>query len=142
MAGYFKKILCPVDFEANSIAALKYARDLAKNDDATLYVLHAFFVPVTSPGFPLEPRSVSQEPSRIELENIAQEHLKGRVRYELIVRKGKPAEVINSAAEELNVDLVVLATHGRTGVTRLVLGSVAEQVVRTSKKPVLTLRPE
>ena len=143
MATFFKKILCPIDFDDNSIAALHYARDLAKEQDATLYVLHVFFVPLASPGFPLEPyRVVSEEPSKLQLEKIAREHLEGNVRYDLAIRTGKPAETINQAAEDFDVDLIVMATHGRTGVTRLFLGSVAEHVLRASKRPVLTIRPK
>jgi universal stress protein A len=143
VATFFKKILCPIDFDNNSIAALRYARDLAKQQDATLYVVHVFFVPLASPGFPLEPYAVvSEEPSKLQLEKIAREHLDGIVRYELAIRSGKPAETINQAAEDFDVDLIVMATHGRTGVTRLFLGSVAEHVLRASKRPVITIRPK
>lgn len=140
--GFFRKILCPIDFDDNSIAALDYARDLAKEQDATLYVMHVVFVPLASPGFPIEPYPVvSEEPSKLELQKLAHEHLDGAVRYELATRIGKPAETINQAAQDLDIDLIVMATHGRTGVTRLFLGSVAQHVARTSKRPVLTIRP-
>ena len=143
MAKFFKKILCPIDFDDNSIAALDYARDLAREHDATLYVLHAVFVLLPGAGFPLEPYPVvSDEPRKLELQKIAREHLDGKVRYELAARAGKPAETIIQAAEDFDVDLIVMATHGRTGVTRLFLGSVAEHVVRTSSRPVLTIRPK
>ena len=143
MARFFKKILCPIDFDDNSIAALHYARDLAKEQDATLHVMHVVFIPLISPGFPGEPYPVvSEEPSKLELQKIAREHLDGKVRYELASRSGRPAETINQAAEDLGVDLIVMATHGRTGVTRLFLGSVAEHVVRSSSRPVLTIRPK
>jgi universal stress protein A len=143
VAKFFKNILCPIDFDDNSIAALRYARDLAKEQDATLHVMHVVFVPLASPGFPLEPYPVvSEEPSNLELQKIAREHLDGKVRYELASRSGRPAETINQAAEDLGVDLIVMATHGRTGVTRLFLGSVAEHVVRSSSRPVLTIRPK
>jgi nucleotide-binding universal stress UspA family protein len=105
--------------------------------------MHVFFVPLASPGFPLEPYPVvSEEPSKLQLEKIAREHLKGTVRYELATRTGKPAEIINQAAEDFDVDLIVMATHGRTGVPHLFLGSVVEHVVRSSSRPVLTIRPE
>ncbi len=143
MWRFFKKILCPIDFDDGSIAALQYARDLAKENDAALYVMHVVFVPLASPGLPLEPLPViSEEPSKLQLQKIAREHLEGKVRYELATRTGKPADTINQTAEDLDVDLIVMATHGRTGVTRLFLGSVAEHVVRASKRPVLTIRPK
>lgn len=143
MGKFFKKILCPIDFDDNSIAALQYARDLAKENDGILYVMHVVFVPLASPGFPTEPYpAVSEEPSKVALENISREHLEGKVRYELATRTGKPADIINQAAEDLDVDLIVMATHGRRGVARFFLGSVAEQVVRSSNRPVLTIRPQ
>jgi nucleotide-binding universal stress UspA family protein len=99
-------------------------------------------MPLGGPHFPLEPYpAVSEDPSKLELQKIARKHLDGRVRYGLATRAGKPAEAINQAAEDFGVDLIVMATHGKTGVTRLFLGSVAEQVVRTSKRPVFTIRP-
>jgi universal stress protein A len=142
MPTLFKKILCPIDFDDNSIAALDSARDLAVESDATLYVMNVVFQPLATPGFPLEPRPVvSEEPSRLALEKLARERFHGKVRYKLIVMIGHPAELINQTAEELGVDPIVMATHGRTGVSHLFLGSVAEHVVRMAKRPVLTIRP-
>jgi universal stress protein A len=143
VAKFFRKILCPIDFDRNSLAALDYARDLAGQQGATLHVLHVVFIPMVSPGFPGEPYPVvSEEPSKLELQEIAREHLDGKVRYQIETRSGRPAEIINQAAEDLGVDLIVMATHGKTGVTRLVLGSVAEHVVRGARRPVLTIRPQ
>jgi nucleotide-binding universal stress UspA family protein len=142
MAKLFKKILCPIDFDDNSLAALDYARDLALESHATLYVMNVIFLPLAAPGFPLEPGPVvSEEPSRRAVEKVAREHLHGKVHYELLIRTGKPAELINQTAEELDVDLIVMATHGRKGVNHFFLGSVAEHVVRGAKRPVLTIRP-
>jgi nucleotide-binding universal stress UspA family protein len=138
----FKKILCPIDYDDESVAALRYARDLAKETEATLYLMHVVFVPLPASGFPLEPYPVvSEEPSKLELKKIAREYLDGNVRYELLTRTGKPADMINQAAEDIDADLVVMATHGRTGASRFFLGSVAEHVVRGSTRPVLTVRP-
>jgi universal stress protein A len=151
MATFFKKILCPIDFDDASIAALQYARDLAKQNDATLYVMHVVYVPVAHPDFPHEPYPVntrleaeaafSEKPSKRELEKIAERHLEGS-QYELITRSGNPAELIIQTAEDLQVDLIIMATHGRTGLPRLFLGSVAEHVLRASDRPVLTIRPK
>jgi len=134
----FKKILCPVAFNDNSIAALDYARALALESGAMLYVMNVVFLPLET----LEPRpAVSEEPSRLALDKLARERFHGKVRYKLLVRIGQPAELISQTAEELDVDLIVMATHGRTGVSHLFLGSVAEHVVRTATRPVLTIRP-
>src|SRR5271167_4774109 len=104
--------------------------------------MHVVFVLLPGTGFPLEPYPVvSDEPGKLELQKIAREHLDGKVQYQLVTRTGHPAETIIQAAEDFDVDLIVMATHGRTGVTRLFLGSVAEHVVRASKRPVLTIRP-
>jgi nucleotide-binding universal stress UspA family protein len=140
---FFERILCPVDFDDNSIAALRYAADLAKANDATLYVLHVLRVPQADPGSRLEAYPPgSEEPSKLELRKIARRELEGKARYELSTRSGNPADVINHTADELGADLIVMSTHGRTGVTRFFLGSVAERVVRASNRPVLTVRPK
>jgi len=136
----FRKILCPVDFDENSIAALNAARDLAVDPDATLYVLHV--VRLVMAGFPkeLHPYPLTEEAASLRLHDIAREHLAGKVRYEILARTGDPASVILRAVEELGVDSVVMATHGRTGLGHLFLGSVAERLVRESQRPVLTIR--
>jgi len=136
----FKKILCPVDFDENSIAALDAARGLAVDPDATLYVLHV--VRLVMAGFPKEFHSypLTEQAARLRLQDIAREHLAGKVRYEILARTGDPASVILGAVEELGVDAVVMATHGTTGLGHFLLGSVAERVVRESPRPVLTIR--
>lgn len=141
MAKSFQRILCPEDFDDNSMAALDYACRLASENDAMLYVLHVIFIPLTSPSLPLEQYPpVSEGPAKVHLENVARDHLFGKARYETLVHTGKAADVVIKAAEDINADLIVMATHGRTGITRLFLGSVAEQVVRESRRPVLTIR--
>ncbi len=73
--------------------------------------------------------------------HIAHDRLEGRVRYEVIARIGVPFEVITEVAEALDADVVVMATHGRKGMARMFLGSVAEHVLRGCARPVLTVRP-
>lgn len=142
MGEFFGKIMCPIDFDENSIAGLDYACRLAAASGAVVYVVHAVFVPVTTPGLPLEQYPpVSEGPSKMQLDNVAREHLHGRVKYEVMIRSGNPADVILKAAEDVGPDLIVMTTHGRVGLARLVLGSVTEQVVRESKRPVLTVTP-
>lgn len=142
MEKFFGTILCPVDFDDNSIAALRYAARLAKANDAVLHVLHVHRVPQADEGYRLESYPPgSDEPGKQELRKIARHDLEGKARYELHTRRGNPADVINLTADELHADLIVMSTHARTGVTRFFLGSVAERVVRASKIAVLTLRP-
>jgi nucleotide-binding universal stress UspA family protein len=75
------------------------------------------------------------------LRGVAHNWLEGKTPYQTIVRVGKPAAEIVKLEEELDVDLVVMATHGRKGEKYDKLGSVTEQVVRDSTRPVLTIRP-
>ncbi len=140
MAPIFRKILCPVAFSDNSMAALDQAATLARKDDALLYVMHVEFVPMSTPARLAEYVTVSTQPDKLRLEQIALKRL-AKVRHELVVQVGWPAEVIEKAAEDLDVDLIVMATHERTGIDRLFVGSIAEHVLRTSRRPVLTFGP-
>ena len=140
IASVFRKILCPIDFSDNSIAALDQAAKLARKSDALLYLMYVEFIPMSSPAELANYVAVSTEPGKLRLKQIARKHLAG-VRHELVVQVGRPAELIERAALDLDVDLIVMATHGRTGINRLFLGSVAEHVVRTSKRSVLSFGP-
>lgn len=142
MENLFKTILCPIDFDDNSIAALRYAARIAKASGAVLHVLHVDRLPQADEGYRLESYPAgSEEPSKLELRKIARHDLAGKVTYELHARRGNPADVITHTADELGADLIVMSTHARSGVTRFFLGSVAERVVRASDRPVLTVRP-
>ncbi len=139
MEKKFLKILCPVGFDQNSTAALKFAHELTDHQ-STLYLLHIISVSGFEPTM-LEPNPIFSEGiAERELERLMQGHLPSSVSHRLIVRRGDPASVIVTVAEELNVDLIVMPTHGRTGMERVILGSVAERVVREAKRPVLTIR--
>jgi len=136
----FHKILCPVAFSDNAIAALDQAAKLAREDDALLYLMHVEFVPIGDPT-KLDPYAkVSTQPDKLRLEQIAKKHL-GKVRHQIVVQVGRPAEVIEKAAEDLDVDLIVMAKHERARIDRLFIGSIAEHVLRTSRRPVLSFAP-
>ena len=75
-----------------------------------------------------------------ELERLVQQHLISSASCRIMSRRGDPASVIVTVAEELNVDLIVMPTHGHKGIERMILGSVAERVVRDARRPVLTIR--
>ena len=157
----FKRILCPVDLSNFSLIAVKLAAQIAENSSARLYLLHV----IDNPFDELYLTSITQaDPAAIELyktefnrrskilrateehsevllkqfchETI--EHLP-KVRY--LVTSGDPFEKILDAAESHRIDLIVLATHGRTGIKRLIIGNVAEKVVRHAACPVLTVKP-
>jgi nucleotide-binding universal stress UspA family protein len=144
MSQLFRIILCPVDFDDNSIAALDLACKLAAQNQARLYILHVAAMPIAASQLtpiPLEPYPVWEHDARVRLERTARERLEGRVLYEVVTRSGLPGPVILDVQEELGADLIVMATHGRSGLGHLLLGSVAEKVVRESPKPVLVVRP-
>ncbi len=135
----FRQILCPIDFDDNSLAALRLGARLAERDQAILYLMHVIRVgeeaTVAAPAILEQDESATEH----ELKQIVQNQLRG-ITHSLILRYGNPAEQIIAAERELGVDLVVMATHGRTGISHLLFGSVAERVVRESVCPVLTVR--
>lgn len=132
MEALFTKILCPIDFDRIAIAAVQLAARLAKQNDAIVYLLHV------SPEAQPESRQVTHD----ELRAVARNWFEGKVRYEIVVRTGPPAAGVLKAQEEIGADLVVMATHARTGEKLRILGSVTDQVVRHSACPVMTVGPE
>ena len=137
MKANFAKILCPIDFSDSSLHALDESAKLARRHDGFLFVMHVQFVPLGNPARVGHYVAVTPEPAKAQLEHIALQRL-ANVRHKLLVKSGRPAELIEDTAEELDVDLIAMATSGRTGVENLLLGSVAGHVVRASKRPVLT----
>jgi nucleotide-binding universal stress UspA family protein len=145
LAFPFRKILCPVDFDANSVEALAHGAALAINAGATLYLLHVLQInPLTAQGVAegyagKEFYDSQVEAARRRLEEYAR-NLPAGLKHELVVEIGEPGDSILAAQQQLGAELVVMATHGRRGLKRIVLGSVAERVVRESSVPVLTVR--
>lgn len=137
----FRRILCPIDFDPNSSNALDVACKLARQNDGTLYVLQVVPVPAVAVGQPLaiEPIEGAQRETRIRLERVIGERLRPGTDQILVVN-GDPAGEILRVADEIKPDLIVMATHGRTGLSHFFLGSVAERVVREATCPVLTIR--
>ncbi|HZO82473.1 MAG TPA: universal stress protein [Candidatus Binataceae bacterium] len=142
----FHKILCPVDFDENSMAALELAVKVAAQNDAPLCLMHVVPFPLAASEIgplPTESQPVWERGAQARLEEIAREKVPATLRCEVVVRSGQPVEVIVGAETELGVDLVVMATHGRSrsAVGHFFLGSVAERVVRESLCPVLVVPP-
>jgi nucleotide-binding universal stress UspA family protein len=134
-----KKILFPTDFSHTGDAALEYATSLAENWGAKLFIVHVEEHPLAYGGGEmyygvLEPDT---EALRKMLEAVVP---KGKVAYEHHLLMGEPAQAVVDFAREKDVDLIVLGTHGRSGLTRLVMGSVAEAIVRSAHCPVLTVK--
>jgi nucleotide-binding universal stress UspA family protein len=141
MTQLFSKILCPVDFDQNSMAALDFATGLAQECNALIYVLHVVRAPFQPSEVPAEPPVQEwEQDAETRLQDVARQRLDGKVKYKVIAKRGNPAAAILEAERELDPDVVVMATHGRTGLGHFVLGSVAEHVVRASRRPVLTVR--
>jgi nucleotide-binding universal stress UspA family protein len=143
-----KKILCPVDFSDLSLNALRVAVDLASKFQAELHLLHVF---EGYDAISLNPEmAMSPMPEWLpKLRQLCHEKLTAlpsadlAARCSTIVRADREGaaihEILEYAAHE-KIDLIVLATHGRTGLKHLLMGSVAENVVRSARCPVLTLR--
>ena len=135
-----KTILCPTDFSASSDEALTHASSLASQSGAQLYLLHVTQLPVPyTDGIPVYSpyaEQVAQDENTLKGVTVPD----AKVKCERHHRIGDPAPEILDFAKEHNVDLIVMGTHGRKGLTRLLLGSVAEQVVRKATCPVLTYR--
>ena len=140
-----KKILVPTDFSACSDAALRYARALCEAFDAELHLLHVVQDPYTQPwaaeAFPTplgEMLEQWQQQARDRLATLVPEQETSRSRMATVV--GSPFYEIVRYAEEQRIDLIVIGTHGRGPIGHMLLGSVAEKVVRKSPCPVLTVR--
>lgn len=140
MTRLFDNILCPIDFDENSIIAAKTARDLLRQPDGCLYLFHVMNFPFALTD---EEAAIPMSEARQKLEELAREHLGGQVHYEVLVEKSDDtARSIREAARRLPCGCIVMATHGRKGLDRFLLGSTAEKIVRESPKPVLTIRSE
>lgn len=142
----FKKILAPTDFSDFSLAGVRYAMALAKELPAKLSLVAVVEPPVTFGGFEgvLIARSDTEivELEKRRLARLAKELSRGAPSVSKFVRCGKPFREIVTLAREEEFDLVVLATHGRTGFKRALVGSTAEWVVRHAPCPVLTVPPQ
>jgi nucleotide-binding universal stress UspA family protein len=142
----YKKILCPVDFSPFADAALEEAVSLAKGMGSTVCLVHAF----QNPAYVL-PMSGYVGPTadmlgRIrqqleeELAGLAEKAKAEGVQVETRCIEGIPYKVVTELAEEWGADLIVMGTHGRTGLSHALTGSVAERVVRVAQCPVLITR--
>jgi nucleotide-binding universal stress UspA family protein len=147
-----QRILAATDFSESSIAALCHAASWAQRFRAELVVLHAQeFLPITldpvsSYALPLgscaeELQEAAREAATQQLEEAVRQYVPGSVRVTHELLSGAPAEVIQEYAMAQNVGLVVLGTHGRGGIGRLLLGSVAERTLRVARHPTLIIRP-
>jgi universal stress protein A len=143
MAFPYRKILCPIDFDDNSSNALERAIEIARHFKAAIFLIHA--VPLVAQyaevPLPVDLYQDEQRAALAKLNEIAGQQLSG-IEHKTAVYSGDVAGSILQAIDQFQPDLLVLATHGRTGLAHLVLGSVAEALVRKASCPVLTIRRE
>ena len=135
-----KTVVVPVDFSEDALAALDTARELVK-DVSHLRVVHV--LPVLEPADPgiiwhtIDDRS-REKHARDALCKVLQEHDCGEV--EIAIRFGDPGHEIVQYAQEVEAGLITVASHGRTGLAHILIGSVAERIVRLARCPVLVLK--
>ncbi|MFW5876014.1 MAG: universal stress protein [Myxococcota bacterium] len=145
MTTTVSRILSPVDFSETSDHALEYAIELARGLGAELHLLHVYQLPMYSmpDGALLAGPDVAtriMDTARESLDALAQRLADRGVTIERHLTEGVPHQEIERVAKDIGADMVVMGTHGRTGLGHLLLGSVAERVVRTVPAPVLTVR--
>ena len=139
-----KNILFPTDFSLASRSALPFAQTLAQTYGSTILIAHSLPLEphrqVTTDCVPSEDNRVWQD-ARHQLESVAHDPSFAKIPAKVLLGHGDLADTIPAMIEDNSVDLVVLGTHGRRGVTKLMLGSGAEKIYRTSPCPVFTVGP-
>ena len=143
MLREFKTVLCPTDFSAESYRALEYGARFATAAGGSLLIAHILHNPTTKEFHP-EGYVLSFEQAKTraqaQLEEIRAQRVGGTVKCDLFVDIGDPYEKLLSLATQRQVDLVVISTHGRSALEHLVMGSVAEKIIRHAPCPVLVVR--
>ena len=139
-----KKILCPIDHSDCSKEALKYAVSFAMRDEAKLYLLHIIDIRSFNESLNAMPTHLPDnetlEQLRIKLLDCIPEEMRDDMDVEAIVIQGIPFVEIISTSREKEIDMIVMGSHGRTGISHMMLGSVSEKVVRKAPCPVLIVR--
>lgn len=146
----WKTILVPHDFSSCANHAAALARDLAQSHGAKLVLLHVAELPpgwdpdamiaATPTDVPLPAREVTAAGARGHMEDLAGRLRKEGIEVTTLVRTGDVVEEILAAVQREGADLIVMGTHGRSGIAHMIVGSVAEKIVRQAPVPVLTLR--
>ena len=143
----FKKIICAVDFSEHSPKVAEYAKSLAQATGAEILCLYVAPSLSQYVGFHVPPSSIENFVGEIvagadkTMVDFVEEQFNGVVCAGRVLT-GYAAEEILSAIEEEKADLLIMGTHGRKGIDRILFGSVAEKVVKGAKCPVLTIRPD
>jgi nucleotide-binding universal stress UspA family protein len=137
--------MVPIDFSDNARPVLEWGAHLAQEHGAKVLLLHAYHLPVEFQqleGAYLPPDFWSNVKSEADqtLSKFAEELRKSGIDVETVVREGYPASVIIDEAADQSVDLIVIGTHGLSGLKHMLLGSIAERVVQKAHCPVLTVK--
>lgn len=143
MAFPYKTILCPVDFDENSQAALDEAVEIARHFGSSVVLVHVLPLVLTLGELP-PPAALyedQEKDAQAKLNDIAKQKLSG-LKHQALVYTGDVIGSVLLAQAKHQPDLLVMATHGRRGLARMFLGSVTEAIVRKATCPVLTIREE
>lgn len=139
----FKTILCPTDFSDDSFRAIDYGKRFAQMADGTLLLAHIIHVPTEhlyDEGGHLRTFDQLKRHGQEQLERARADRLADHPRCELLLEIGNPFEALMKIATDRKVDLMITSTHGRTGIQHLVMGSVAEKIIRHAPCPVFVVR--
>lgn len=140
------KILVPIDFSDYSKSVLRYAVNFAKLFNAEILLIYVVEPVIYPPDFSMGQIAIPtvatefDERAREELNKLAKNEIPQEIKVTTLIKSGKPFVEIIDTASEADVDLIIIATHGHSGVEHILFGSTAEKVVRKAPCPVLTLR--
>lgn len=141
-----KRILFPTDFAEGAMNALPYAVDMARHYGAKLYMIHVIYDLIAVSGLHIPHVSVDEiykemaTAAKKKLEEFGEIERRDVKNIEYAILRGVPYEEILKFVDKNNIDMIVIGTHGRKGLDRVLFGSTAERVVRNAPCPVLTVR--
>ncbi len=147
MDNVIKHILVPIDFSHNSKAALSYSSDFAGKFNAEIHLLYVIEPIIYAPDFSLGQITMPsvetgdlEKRAYEELQSLANSGIPSSIKSSVTVSIGKPFTEIIDYAKKLNIDLIIISSHGHSSVESILFGSTSEKVVRKAPCPVLTLR--
>jgi universal stress protein A len=140
-----KTILCPTDFSENAASAFCYAQELAYKLDSVIELIHVYHTPLYGKDISAPTKLEAMDPAlreklEYDLREFAEQNAQVKVPVTYKLRVGIPSHEILEEADQLDVVMIIIGVLGITGLQRLLMGSVAEQVVRLANHPVLTVR--
>jgi|SRR3990172_10291521 len=146
MKPEIKRILVPIDFSDYSKSALNYAVEFVRHFKSELYLIYVVEPVIYPPDFSMGQIAIPSidlemdKRAKDELVNLVKKQIPSEIKTKTIVKTGKPFIEIIETASELDADMIIIATHGHSGMEHILFGSTAEKVVRKAPCPVLTLR--